>query len=223
MQTFPFYVGKMIKIMQNIGKKRSNKAVFSTFMHYSWYFQWEPLRKALFWGAPQWVRRVVCSGNSVSWLPGHTEWAGSNISGSCFFSSILIAQAFSKMTARIHQAQLLTWRFREHETLFSTWSGQHRWRNSSASTPSYSVWYLTGLTSPLSLLWCLNKISDISANPCVVPLIYWCSFYFCAQWTSISASHYEETLPLLRWHWHTKINTPKFGFYEVQCSAVSTE
>lgn len=75
----------MIKIMQNIGKKRSNKAVFSTFMHYSWYFQWEPLRKALFWGAPQWVRRVVCSGNSVSWLPGHTEWAGSNISGSCFF------------------------------------------------------------------------------------------------------------------------------------------
>lgn len=63
----------------------------------------------------------------------------------------------------------------------------------------------------LSLLWCLNKIRDISANPhaWTIDLLV----CVCAQWTSISASHHEET-PL---RWHRQINKPKSSRSQIQC------
>ena len=57
--------------------------------------------------------------------------------------------------------------------------------------------YLTGMTEPLSLLWC-NETSAIRVNPSVVPLVYWFARCLWAAQTSRCAQHHEEEQIQLR-------------------------
>jgi len=61
---------------------------------------------------------IMSPKNEVSWLPEYTEWAGYSISG--FFSSSLMARAFSKMTMESGSGSM-----RHHS---HTWIGHRRER-----------------------------------------------------------------------------------------------